>query len=303
MARTLRGRFALIGNPRAGRGRGAVAMREAASALALRAIEPVLLPTEHAGHAVDLAGAAAAAKLLLVVGGDGTVRDVVQGLGRGSAPLALLPGGTGNDLARCLGIPRDIERAVEIALTGRERGLDVWMWNRSAFVNVAGGGRDAARAAVVNRRFRRLHGMLAYLCAFFLTLPGFRPLELRLAWPQGGWAGRLWLAAFANGVCYGGGMRIAPDAVPDDGLLDLVVVEDVPKLELLRQLPGIFRGAHVRHPRVKSFRVETVRIDGAVLDATIDGELIDATPAVLARRPHGVRLRVPRAGSGAPART
>lgn len=295
-------RVIMIGNPAAGRGKGAAALDTAAGLLRERGMEPRVLCTERPGHARELGSSpeVGAAELLLVFGGDGTVRDVVAGIaaaGHWNVPVGLIPLGTGNDLARTLCLPRSVEPALEVALGGSERYLDVWRWNDEPFLNVAGVGLDAAVAATANRRdprFRRLRGTLAYLAAFFLTLPSFQPFALSLEGEGGAWTGKAWLAAFANGRCYGGGMQIAPHAEPDDGLLDITLIEDVPKIELLRQLPGLFRGAHIRHPRVRSLRTPRVRIEAPPQAATLDGELIGRVPAVVALEGGKLRVRVSR---------
>jgi diacylglycerol kinase (ATP) len=282
-----------------GRGRGAAAIEAAAAALKARGLSPDVRPTQHPGHAVELARRAAkeGADLLLVCGGDGTVRDTAEGLDGADLPVGILPGGTGNDLARTLNLPRETGAALDTALSGRDRLLDVWRWNEVPFVNIAGIGLDAAVAGVVNRRFRRLTGTLAYVAAFVLTLPRYRPQELRLEWPDGEWSGSAWLAAFASGRSYGGGMLIAPDAVPDDGLLDVVVIEGVGKVELLRQFPKLFAGTHVKHPRVRTLRLPSVKIEAAPQEATIDGELIGAAPAAVSQAGRPFRVRVPTTGA------
>jgi YegS/Rv2252/BmrU family lipid kinase len=292
------GRIVLLGNPASGRGRGAAALEAALRELHARGLRPDLLRTEAPGHAVELArkAAEAGADLLLVSGGDGTVRDVAEGLSGTDVPIGILPGGTGNDLARTLALPRDPARAVEVALGNVERALDRWRWNDTLFVNIAGVGLDAAVAGAVNRRFRRLRGTLAYVTAAFMTLPRFKPLQLHLTWPGGEWSGRTWVAAFANAQYYGGGMQMAPAAVVDDGLLDIIVFEDVSKAELLLQLPRMFSGTHIRHPRVRSFRAASARVEAAHYEATIDGELIDATPATITRAPGRLRVRAPAPG-------
>lgn len=288
----------LLGNPASGRGRGGAALARVERVLRERGVEVSTLRTERAGHAVELARVAATGgtQLLLVLGGDGTVRDAVEGLlatGKPEAelpPLGILPGGTGNDLARSLGVPLSRERAVEVALTGQPRLLDAWTWNGTPFVNVAGVGLDACVAGVVNRRFRHLNGALAYVSAALSVLPRFQPFELRVRLPGREWAGKVWLAAFANARCYGGGLPIAPDADPADGLLDVVLVEDMPRLELLTQLPALAAGKHVRHPRVHVLRGDEVTLEAPPQEATLDGELLEETPAVVKRA--GVRIRV-----------
>ena len=258
-----------------------------------------VLETTAPGHAVELAcGLPPELDLLLLIGGDGTTRDVVEGLRGREVPVGILPAGTGNDLIRTLGIPRDLDRALEIALRGGERRLDVWSWNGVPFVNVAGIGLDAAVAQAVNQRFKWLGGTGAYVLAFLSVFPRFQPLSLRLTWPEGAWEGGAWLAAFGNATCYGGGMRIVPDAIPDDGLLDVVIVEEVGRATLLQQFPRLFSGEHVKHPRVRrirtpEIRVELLRPDTAFGTATIDGELIAEAPAVIQRLPYALRVRVP----------
>lgn len=267
-----------------------------------RGLRATVLRTERSGHAVELARIAAESgtETLLVLGGDGTIRDAVEGLltAREGTPLpalAILPGGTGNDLVRTLQIPIDLTRALDVALGAVEVELDVWNWNGTPFINVAGVGLDAAVASVVNRRPRRIKGTLGYLVAALATLPRFQPTEIALRLPDREWLGPVWLVAFGNGRCYGGGMRIAPDADPCDGLLDVVVVEAMPRWELLCQLPGLFSGKHVRHPRVHVLRAEWVEVNGMPQEVTIDGELIGRVPGVVRRAPRRVRLRTPAA--------
>jgi YegS/Rv2252/BmrU family lipid kinase len=255
-------------------------------------------PTERPRHAADLAREAAegGAGLVLVCGGDGTVRDAAEGLAQVPAerrpPLALLPAGTGNDFSRTLGVPSDLKEALRTAFSGRTLQIDHWSWNDTGFVNVAGVGLDAAVAAEVNRRYRSMRGAIPYVLGLLAVLPRFKPVDLRLRWPEGEWAGRAWLAAVGSGRFYGGGMMIAPGAAPDDGLLEVVVVEDVSRLELLFQFPGIFRGAHVRHPRVRTFTVSELEVDAAPQDVTLDGELEGRTPARVRRR-GTIPIRVP----------
>ncbi|HEU4752469.1 MAG TPA: diacylglycerol kinase family protein [Armatimonadota bacterium] len=299
----LPGRIVLVGNPASGRGRGARAIARVRALLERQGAAVEVRPTAGPEHAIALAREAAVAQvdLVLALGGDGTVRDVAEGLGANEVPLAILPNGTGNDLARTLGIPRDLDGAVEVALRGRERSIDVWQWESTPFANVAGVGLDAAVAEAVNLRFRRLRGTLAYVTAFCFVLAHFQPFEARLSWQEGEWYGRAWLLALANARSYGGGLLIAPMAEPDDGTLDVVVVRETSKLELMRQFPRLARGSHVRHPAVRLFRGDIFRVEtpGARANdrpapmTTLDGELIAATPARVTRAPHRLRVRVP----------
>jgi len=294
----------LLGNPASGRGRGAKALHQINALLKERGVEAVVLRTTGPTDAIRLAREAAesGAELLLVCGGDGTIRDAIEGVVSasrvaGATAVGLLPAGTGNDLARTLGIPTRREQALAVALDGAERNLDVWRWNGTPFVNIAGVGLDAAVAGAVNRKFRTLRGPLAYIAGALYALPRFQPFPLTLQLPDTEWTGTVWLAAFASGKCYGGGMRIAPDADPHDGLLDVVVVEKTSRVELLRQLPGLFSGRHVTHPKVRIVRAASVEVQAPPQEVTLDGELLGATPARIWRDPATVRVRVPRTSS------
>lgn len=276
-------------------------MARVTALLEARNVKATVLQTAGPTDAIQLARQAAesGAELLLVIGGDGTIRDVAEGVvsASGTTTVGILPAGTGNDLARTLGIPSQLGPAVEVALTGASLDLDVWRWNDTPFVNIAGVGLDAAVAGAVNRKFRHLHGPLAYVAGALYALPRFQPFPLTLQLPDGKWSGTVWLAAFASGKCYGGGMQIAPDAAPDDGLLDIVVVEKTSRAELLRQLPGLFSGRHVNHPKVRIVRAASVEIQAPPQDATLDGELLGATPARVWRDATRLRVRVPRTSS------
>lgn len=292
----------LVGNPASGRGRGTRLIARAGALLRQRGIEPVVRESRQPGHLVELAreSAAEGAGLLLVAGGDGSVRDAVSGVlesGSGGAVgtvVGILPGGTGNDLARTLAIPRTLAAALDVALAGADRELDVWHWNGSPFINIAGVGLDASVAAAVNRRFRHLGGTAAYVAAVLATVPKFKPFPLSLQFPGGSWTGPVWLAAFANARCYGGGMQIAPGADPGDGLLEVVVVGETTRMDLLRQVPGLFSGKHVHHPSVHVIRTERVSLTAAGQEVTLDGELLGETPAEITRDPRRVKFRVPR---------
>lgn len=258
----------------------------------------LLLPTRSAGDGAPRAreAAEAGAAAIGVAGGDGTLRDVAHGLVTGghSVPVALIAAGTGNDMARALGLPGDLGAQVSALTSGRELALDTWLWNGQVFVLVAGLGLDAAVAEAVNRRFRGLGGKLAYILAFLAVFPRFQPFQLRVEDGSGGYEGKVWLAAFANAPCYGGGMQIAPNAEMTDGRLDLVIIEAVSRLELLMQFPGLFSGRHIRHPRVKQIRLAEAEVFGAGAPVSLDGETGASAAAALAPGPLKLRVLLPK---------
>jgi diacylglycerol kinase (ATP) len=242
------------------------------------------------------------------VGGDGTVQAVVNGLlrgvGEGDDPpsLGIVPGGSGNDLARSLGLPRDPVAAMTVALQGETVPFDVGHASTPDqsryFVSAAGIGFDAQVASRMNgQRSFWQRGTLGYLITAVLELRGFdnRPVRLALETPE---TERIehnvLLAAVANGAYYGGGFKICPAAKTGDGLLDLCLVGDVSRLEALRQMPGLYRGAHVDHPDVEFRRLHEVRIEGdGVTQIHLDGEPFGVLPVTFAIRPAALRVAVP----------
>lgn len=275
-ARSMSARVLL--NPSAGRGRGA-RLAERLAALAAGAG----LPLESSASAEDLARRARRAadegiERLFVFGGDGTWHHAANALAGSDTCLVPVPLGTGNDLARELGYPLDPEAAFRAGLEGVRERLDLGRIGDRFFCGVAGVGFDAAVAEYARTRVRRLRGPLVYAWATIASLAAFRPPAARLRAPGFAFDGEIFLAAFANTSHYGGGMRIAPDADPTDGLLDLVLVRRVSKLRLLGVFPRVYRGRHVGHPAVSIARVErlSVELDPAQ-PINADGEGLGST--------------------------
>lgn len=256
-------------NPGGGRGRTGTRM-EQLRRLAARAGAPLLVSRDVADlERLAREAVAGGAQRLLVAGGDGTVHHALQALAGAETALGILPLGSGNDLAGALGVPADLERAVELALSAPVRAIDLGAAGGRYFAGVAGLGFDSEVNRYANT-IRRLPGGLVYVWAVLRMLRGFRPPRLDIEFEGGGqragappFAGPVMFVALANSPRYGGGMRIAPEARLDDGLLDCVVVRAISRVALLRVFPGVFRGAHVRHPAVTVVRAPaaTLRLD------------------------------------------
>jgi YegS/Rv2252/BmrU family lipid kinase len=232
-----------IVNPRAGtRADRALAALETPPA-ALRGLE--LRLSERPGQARELAREAAQAgcDAVLAVGGDGTANEVAWGLLGSPTALGLVPAGSGNGLARTLGIPLVPRRALQALSDAATRRMDVGFVNGRPFLNVAGAGFDAAVGAAFHERAlagaRR--GVLGYVLAGIGIAFRYRPPSLALEAGSAPPRGAL-LFSFSNGPQYGGGAVIAPGARLDDGLLDVVRIEDAPRLPLLLQAPRLFLG-------------------------------------------------------------
>jgi diacylglycerol kinase (ATP) len=299
-------------NPASGRGQGArrrteleKLLAQEVSCLSASNAPPVrwrIVETTAPGSASELAAQAAAegADVVAVAGGDGTLGEAVNGLVGTEARLGLLPLGTGNDFARSLGIGTDLARAVHTLFHGAPRAVDLGRAHDRWFINVAGCGFDAVVAERINRGFRYLRGTAAYLAAVFQTLLTFRPAAMRLTVDGETQEMRAMLCAVANAQSYGGGMRVAPGAVLDDGLFDLCILGDAGKIEFLRAFPRVFRGTHVAHPKVTMMRARCVIIESdPPLPVLADGELLGVTPVEFAIAPRAIQVMTPIKGTTA----
>lgn len=217
---------------------------------------------------------------LVVAGGDGTMHLVVPALIGAATCLGVVPVGRGNDFAAALGVPRALGEAVELALNGRERLIDVGRAGEHHFAFYAGAGFDSAVSATADGQSRLLPPSITYILATLRTVVRFQPPMARVEWEGDSFEGELMFATVCNGPQFGGGMLIAPDAEMDDGLLDLVLVRRVSKFALLRVFPRVFRGTHLDHPAISIHRTPWVRIrfEGEALLAS-DGEVLGPVPA------------------------
>lgn len=234
---------------------------------------------------------------IVAVGGDGTIQEVANGLlDHDRASLGIVPVGSGNDLARSLGLPRDPGSAWTIALGSGERRVDLARatdgGGRTRWFGSAGGiGFDAQVAAAMSTRRGWQRGQAGYLLTTLAELRRFSNRELSMVIDGVGREARALMVAIANGEYYGGGMRIAPGAAVDDGLLDLCVVGDVSRLAALGQLANLYRGTHVNHPKVEMARAREIEIHGP--DGTrshLDGEPFGPLPLRIVIHRGAVRI-------------
>lgn len=295
----------MIVNPAAGNGRAAAAGQRVSNQLEARGAKFDLVETKAAGHAVELAAeflAAEPAGTILGVGGDGTVHELVQAFGRQPlrGSLCFVPAGGGNDAARTIGCPRRLEAAVDLALDGGERLLDLGACDGEFFFNGVGIGLDGETAAR-SKSFTRLKGLPAYLAAALATIARYEAPRFRIEAGDVSWEGRGVLCAVGNGPSCGGGFLLTPDARPDDGVLDACVLGEFGRLEMLVNLPRALFGGLRAHPKATFFRSPalTVHADRSVL-AHADGEVRRLRfPAAFSLLPQAIRVKVPLASSAA----
>jgi YegS/Rv2252/BmrU family lipid kinase len=241
---------------------------------------------------------------LVVVGGDGSVNEVVNGIvGAPGVELAIVPRGTGWDFVRTFGIPRDLEAAVAVALEGDVRDVDAgrvtfrtWAGEEGTahFANVASAGISGAIAQRANESSKALGGKVSYYWATLAVFLGWQTGELTVTVGEETRSGRMIDAMVCNGRYLGGGMKMCPEAEPDDGLFDVLLIGDVTKRDLAFVLPKTYRGTHLPHPRLELLRGSVVTVDAPEpLPIELDGEQPGTTPATFEIVPRALRLRVP----------
>ena len=295
-------------NPASANGSTGRRWPELARRAAAAGLEGATLFSERQGHLAELAREAAldGAELLVVVGGDGSVNEVVNGLaGLGRQPeVAVVPRGTGWDFSRTFGIPRKIDDAVQIALQGDVRTIDLGRasyraWDGSdataSFANVASAGMSGAIAKRANETTKALGGKASYLWATFAVFSGWEATEIEVAVDGERRAGPMFDVVIANGRFFGGGLEICPEAEPDDGLFDVLTIGDVTKRDLVQTMPKMYRGTHLPHPKAELLRGSSVTVTSETpLPIELDGEQPGTTPVTFEVTAGALRLRVPR---------
>lgn len=291
----------LLVNPSAGGGRARRVAGEVQQTLTEQhRFEVRVEPTRDLHHARELATAAALNReLVAVLGGDGLIgaaADAMRGID--GALIALLPGGRGNDLARVLGIPSDPVAACAVIASGRTTPLDLGEVGDRAFVGIASVGFDSDANRIANEAPSRL-GQLVYVYGALRALAAWRPARFELSLDGESHSFSGYSVCAANSKAYGGGMYVAPDARLDDGLLDVLFLEQTSKLRFLaRILPKAFRGTHVQEPTVHMLRGRELRIEAdRPFTVYADGDPIGELPVRVRALPRAIQVMVPAGGS------
>jgi diacylglycerol kinase (ATP) len=291
---------AFVANPTSGKGR---------SASTIEAVARRLSTAHHAGSKTDvttLVGASAeestdlirtavadGCDMLVVMGGDGMVHLAVQELAGSQVPLAIIPTGTGNDVARYLSLPRnDVLAAADIASGGSVRRIDLGRVGPTYFVTVVAAGFDS----LVNERANRMtwpKGQMRYNLATMAELRVFRPIAYTVEIDGVEQRLEAMLIAVGNGPSYGGGLRMCEGAQLDDGELDVVVIEPISKLELIKVYPKLFKGTHVTHPAYVHHRAKQISIAASGVAAYADGERLTELPITVEVVPAALSVLVP----------
>ena len=261
--------------------------------------------SERPGHLTELARAAVdgGATLVVAVGGDGTMNEVVNGIAGRYVDFATIPLGTGMDFVRTYGIPTKFEDAVRVALTGTPRTIDAgrvsyrtWGGQDAErwYANVGSVGMSGAVAQRANGMSKALGGKATFFYALTRVFFEWENTDVTVRFDGEERHGKMHDVIVANGVWHGGGMKLAPDARSDDGAFDVVMIGDVGKVDFLTTAPKLYKGKHVNHPKVEVVRTARVEVDAAEhLPIELDGEQVGTTPATFEVVPGALRVRVP----------
>jgi diacylglycerol kinase (ATP) len=257
--------------------------------------------SEHPGHLTEAAREAGDSRLV-VIGGDGTVNEVVNGVAGTETEIAVLPSGTGQDFGRSHGIPSRFDDAVRVALGGETRTIDLGRVECEGagprfFANVASAGMSGAVARRANAMTKAFGGRATFFYALTREFLAWQNTEVVVELDGGEQRkGALHDVIVANGRFHAGGMKLAPDARPDDGLFDVVTIGDVTKLDFLTTAPKLYSGRYLSHPKVELLRSSSLALTAAEpLPLEVDGEPIGTTPARFEVVRAALRLRVPAA--------
>jgi YegS/Rv2252/BmrU family lipid kinase len=306
----------VVCNPVSGLGRGLERLGVVQRAFDAKGVSYRAETTARQGDAARLAYSASRAgcSAVVVIGGDGTLFEVVNGVmgfagpeagqhGLSLVAVGLVQAGRGSDFGRSVGVPSDVEAACARLLEGRTRTVDLGHVSYTTFsgkpraryfINAAGMGFDAEVTLRSNAVPRMLGGTVPYLSSLLTTLVTYRNKRLLVSVDKGdARQARANSIIVANGQYFGGGMKIAPDAELSDGLFDVVTLGDLGKIDLVRNVPRVYDGSHITHPKVSVQRASQVEInspDRLLLQA--DGEVLGTAPARFTVIPGAIRLIV-----------
>jgi diacylglycerol kinase (ATP) len=228
--------------------------------------------------------------LVVAVGGDGTVNEVMTGILESEAILGILPYGSGNDVASSFKIfPYN---ALDILMQEKSEKVDVATVNGKYFLGVASCGFDTEVNRTANRIPRFIKDATLYISSIFITLITFRAPLLTIELPTETIHKEIMLLAVGHGDRYGGGMLITPKASRNDGLFDLCIVGKVSKLELIRLIPKVYKGLHITHPKVTYLKTPTLKIDGTS-SVYADGEYKTELPAIYGFIEKAIQIVIP----------
>ena len=292
-------RVLLVANPRAGRTRGEAGAERLERRLRAAGVEVRRLPATDASEAAGalhrmLRGESPEQTRVVVAGGDGTINAALPALAGSRFPLAILPVGSVNVLARELGLPRRLEAAIDVAVTGALREIDLGTANGRPFVLMAGLGFDAAVVKSVAPAVKNLVGSFAYIARGLRVLADYSPSRFLIETASERIDTEAWLAVVANASLYTYRWRLAPEARIDDGWLDLCLFGSASRAQTRGQVLAALSGRHADYPGVRHFRARELRFEcEPPVCLQLDGDPAGETPVDIHIAPRALRVVVP----------
>jgi YegS/Rv2252/BmrU family lipid kinase len=305
---TDRNEWLVIVNPNAGRGKGKKDWDKISQILGKENISFTVNFTERKGQAIHLTldGISAGFRKIITVGGDGTLNEVLNGVfSNNSCPtsdivLSLIPVGTGNDWGRMFGIPLNYEKAVKIISENKTLVHDVGLisyYNGSEkesryFINIAGLGFESVVVRKTNlQKDKGRGGKLIYFYNLLTSLLSYKNTRAEIIIDGSTTQASVFSVNVGNGRYCGGGMRQTPDALPDDGLLNMTVINGIGKLEIIRNLKILYDGTILSHPKIRGYKCRNIKISSdSVIYAEADGESLGHTPVEFSIIPAGINI-------------
>lgn len=298
----------VIVNPNAGNGKGKKDWDKISDLLKNEALPFDVNFTERKGHAIHftIEGIAAGYRKIITVGGDGTLNEVVNGVFLNKncpttdISLALIPVGTGNDWGRMFGIPLDYKKAISIIgenkLMLHDVGLVSFYYGTEKkeryFINIAGLGFESVVVKRTNYQKDRGHsGKLIYFYNLLMSLISYKNTRAEIIIDGEKISADVFSLNVGNGRYCGGGMRQTPRALPDDGLLDVTIINGMGKFEIMRNLKILYDGTILQHPKIDGYKCKNIKVSSdSVMYAEADGESLGKTPAEFSIIPDGINI-------------
>lgn len=289
-------KFYFIVNPVAGSGRAKEWFEKAAEEMTRRGVDFSFDYTERKEHGMELAAAARerGEQAVIAVGGDGTAREVACSLINSGIPMGVFPFGTGNDFGSALGLKVDPMEALEDLLNAVPTVIDAAQANDSVYINAAGTGFDVDVIIHTEKYKRRYYGMVPYLLGIFKSLLYLKWDHFTITADGETFEEDAILVDACNGRRLGGGIKVAPIAELNDGMLDVCIVKKLGRLGVLRVLPSVVKGKHLDSRHVRYFKAKEVRLESTRQNIlNLDGELGSSTPVTFKILPGALTLLLP----------
>ncbi|NMD37847.1 MAG: diacylglycerol kinase family lipid kinase [Christensenellaceae bacterium] len=266
----------VIVNPTAGNGYALKVIEQVEKHLKENNIAHKIYYTEYKKHATELAKQSVINNVdtVLCVGGDGTAFEIVSGLTGSKTALGLIPAGTGNDFIKTIKTPKDPIEALKRILSTKPRPLDLGQANDNMFLNVSGTGFDVMVLDFAEKAKKFVKGILPYLYGIIQTIIHHKPYKLKITLDnEKVIEGNYLICAVCNGRYFGGGIKIAGNAEVNDGLFDVIIVEDIKKSQMPKYLLGLLKGKILEFDITKAFYAKTVKIESKGMRVNEDGEI------------------------------